>query len=278
MANKTKMQMDINKTYAEDNIYTMGRMPDCFIDLTVTSPPYDDLRNYNGYDFNLNSIIKGLYRVTKMGGVVVWVVSDKTKSGSETLNSFRQAIRFVELGWNLHDTMIYKKLNPPPNAGNRYQQCFEYMFVFSKGKPKTANIQLRERRNKCNDKRTYRRKKFSRDADGEFNENDYYVKEQVPMENIFEYYVGGGNSTNDKIAFKHPAIFPEKLAADHIITWTNEGDLVYDCFGGSGTTAKMSILLNRRWVASETSQEYADISDERISMYKVTNETAYQNK
>ena len=162
--------MDINKTYNENCLDTMKRMEDNFIDLTITSPPYDDLRTYNGYSFPFEDIAKELYRVTKNGGVVVWVVNDATKNGSETLTSFKQAIYFKEIGFNVHDTMIYRKLNPPPNAGTRYHQSFEYMFVFSKGKPKTTNIQLRPRNNKCNDKRTYRKKKFSRNKDGEFNE------------------------------------------------------------------------------------------------------------
>jgi len=250
--------MKINKTYNENAIDTMNKMPDDFIDLTVTSPPYEDLRNYDGYSLPIEHIIKELFRVTKPGGIVVWVINDKVKKGSESLESFRQTIRFTEMGWKLHDTMIYKKLNPTPNAGSRYQQCFEFMFVFSKGKPKTTNVQLRERRNKCNDKRTYRKKKFSRNKDGEFNTNDYFVKDFVPKDNIWEYYVGGGNSSKDKIAFKHPAIFPEKLAEDHIISWSNEGDLIYDPFMGSGTVAKMASINNRNYVGSEISKKYCD--------------------
>jgi site-specific DNA-methyltransferase (adenine-specific) len=134
--------------------------------------------------------------------VVVWVVNDETKKGSETLESFKQAILFKDMGWNVHDTMIYRKINPLPNAGNRYQQCFEYMFVFSKGKPKTTNIQMRERINNSGDKRTYRKKSFSRKPDGTFEKRDYYIKNYVPKDNIFDYYVGGGHSTKDKIAFE----------------------------------------------------------------------------
>ncbi len=244
----------------------LEKVPDNFIDISIVSPPYDDIRNYNGKDFNLNLIIKELYRATKKGGVCVWVVADQTIKGSESLTSFKQAIAFVEGGWKLHDTMIYKKLNPTPNAGTRYQQCFEYMFVFSKGKPKTTNIQLRERRNKCNDKRTYRKKKFSRDKDGVFNENNYYVKELVPEDNIWEFYVGGGNSTKDKIAFKHPAIFPELLAEKHIKSWTNPGDVVCDFMAGSGTTFKISKKLKRNWVGCEPNLEYCEIITERLKI------------
>ena len=271
--------MEINKTYNESCLITMGNMPDNFIDLTITSPPYDEIRNYNnkigkltdeynGYSFPFEDIAKELYRVTKKGGVVVWVVNDSSVNGSETLNSFRQALYLKEIGFNVHDTMIYRKLNPMPNAGTRYQQMFEYMFILTKGKPKTTNISLRERSNKCNDKRVYRKKKFSRDQDGNFNENDYFVKEMVPDYNIWDFYVGGGNTTNDKVAFNHPAIFPEELVKRHIESWSNEGDLVYDPFMGSGTTSKMSILLNRDYVGSELSEEYCKIEEERIKDLK----------
>lgn len=271
--------MEINKTYNEDCLITMGNMVNNFIDLTITSPPYDEIRNYNkgvgkitdklnGYSFAFENIARELYRVTKKGGVVVWVVNDSIINGSESLNSFRQALYFKEIGFKVHDTMIYCKLNPMPNAGTRYQQMFEYMFILTKGKPKTTNISLRERSNKCNDKRVYRKKKFSRDQDGNFNENDYFVKEMVPDYNIWDFYVGGGNTTNDKVAFNHPAIFPEELVKRHIESWSNEGDLVYDPFMGSGTTSKMSILLNRGYVGSELSEEYCKIEEERIKELK----------
>jgi DNA modification methylase len=273
------LKMEINKTYNENCLITMGNMADNFIDLVITSPPYDEIRNYNkkigkmnddfnGYSFPFEDIAKELYRVIKKGGIVVWVVNDSMVKGSETLNSFRQALFFKEIGFNVHDTMIYRKLNPMPNAGTRYQQMFEYMFVFSKGKPKTTNIRLRERSNKCNDKRTYRKKKFSRNQDGEFNENDYHVKEMVPDYNIWDFYVGGGNSTNDKAAFNHPAIFPEELVRGHVESWSNEGDLVYDPFMGSGTTSKISILTNRNYIGSELSVEYIEIETERLKLIK----------
>jgi site-specific DNA-methyltransferase (adenine-specific) len=268
--------IEVNKTYNESCLETMSKMPDNFIDCTVTSPPYDDIRNYNkkikglsdefnGYSFPFEEIAKELFRVTKKGGVVVWVINDATHKGSETLNSFRQALFFKEVGFRMHDTMIYRKLNPMPNAGKRYQQMFEYMFVLSKGSPKTTNISLRERSNKCEDKRTYRKKKFSRNKDGDFNENDYYVKEMVPDYNIWDFYVGWGNTTKDDVAFEHPAIFPEELAKRHIESWTNEGELIYDPFMGSGTTSKMSILSNRNYIGSELSEEYCIIESKRLS-------------
>lgn len=256
--------MELNIIYNESNLDTLAKMPDNFLDLTVTSPPYDGLRTYNGYSFDFENLAKELFRATKKGGVVVWVVGDATVKGSETGTSFKQALYFIECGFNLHDTMIYKKSNPVPNAGTRYQQSFEYMFILSKGKPNTTNLITRQRRNECNDKRTFRHKGFTRDTEGNFKKSDYFVKEEVIKENVWEYLVGGGNSTNDKIAFEHPAIFPEKLAGDHILSWSNENDIIYDPFMGSGTTAKMAMLNNRRYIGSEISKDYVEIANARI--------------
>ena len=254
--------IEINKNYNESNLETMAKMPDCFVDLTVTSPPYDGLRTYNGYSFPFEDIAKELFRVTKEGGVVVWVVGDATVKGSETGTSFKQALYFKEVGFDLFDTMIYAK--PPRGAvGNNktYWQTFEYMFILSKGKPKTINL-ITDRKNK-----------ESRDGDNGTKrlENGDLLKvkrggysEYGRRTNIWEYGIGKGQSTKDNIAFEHPAIFPEQLANDHIISWSNENDLVYDPFMGSGTTAKMCILNNRNWIGSEISSEYCNIIEERI--------------
>jgi DNA modification methylase len=252
--------IEINKNYNESNLKTMEKMPDCFVDLTVTSPPYDNLRDYKGYSFPFEDIAKELYRVTKQGGVVVWVVGDATIKGSETGTSFKQALYFKEIGFNLHDTMIYIK-NGGINSGslNAYQQKFEYMFVLSKGRPKTINL-IKDRPNKYVEDRIKRK----RTKDGTYKEQHFKTEPFGTRYNYWIYDTGSGKSTKDKIAFKHPAIFPEQLANDHIISWSNEGDLVYDPFMGSGTTAKMSILSNRNWIGSELSNEYCNIIEERI--------------
>lgn len=245
--------MEINKIYNESNIETMAKMPNDFIDLTVTSPPYDGLRTYNGYSFPFEDIAKELYRVTKQGGVVVWVVGDATVKGSETGTSFRQALFFMKCGFNLHDTMIYKKKNAMPNANSkRYRQCFEYMFVFSKGDVNTFNpLTVKVTRFDTGKQRQV--KGFI-----ENYEKKYSTNEDRKIDNIFEYGVGG-------LKIDHPAIFPEKLANDHIISWSNEGDLVYDCFAGSGTTLKMALLNNRNYIGSEISSEYIEIINERLN-------------
>lgn len=253
--------MQINKVYNENCLDTMSRMPDEFIDLTVTSPPYDDLRSYNGYSFDFESIAKELYRVTKKGGVVVWIVGDATIKGSETGTSFKQALFAMECGFKLHDTMIWNKggFTAVGALKTRYAQVFEYMFVFVKGKLKTFNP-LKDRLNK---KQTGTFLKNKRLTDGTMGEVGKYGQRNKYGQrfNIWKL------SNTDRS--KHPAIFPEKLANDHIVSWSNEKDLVYDPFMGSGTTAKMAIANNRNWVGSEISAEYCEIIKERIKQTKL---------
>jgi len=254
--------MELNKIYNENNLETMARMPDNFIDLTVTSPPYDNLRTYNGYSFDFENVAKELFRVTKQGGVIVWVVGDATINGSESGTSFKQALYFIQCGFNLHDTMIYAKENPPPLNHNRYEQAFEYMFVFSKGKPKTVNLLKEKSLNAGKQNKGTMRNNGSDDLSIKHGFGKPVLEERIKR-NIF-YYGVGTEQDNKGI---HPAIFPEKLAQDHIVTWSNEGDLVYDCFGGSGTTAKMAHLLKRNWILSEISNEYCKMAEKRIEPY-----------
>ncbi len=261
--------MEINKIYNEDCLDTMKRMEDNFIDLTVTSPPYDSLRKYTGeaeWNFEVfQSIAKELYRVTKQGGVVVWIVGDATIKGSETGTSFRQALYFKEIGFNLHDTMIWVKKNPIPNdpRQNRYIQSTEYMFVFSKGTPKTCNYITEPCLMAGIDAGTGTARKQNGEVrtDRKEKRKGKVVKDVKPLTNVWRY-------SNGTIYRKHPASFPEQLANDHIISWSNEGDVIYDCFMGSGTTAKMAILNNRNYIGSEISKEYCDIIEERLKENK----------
>lgn len=254
--------MELNKIYNMDCLNGLSQLNDNYIDLTVTSPPYNNIRTYNGYSFNFEKIAKELYKVTKNGGVVVWIVNDATIKGSETGTSFKQALYFKEIGFNLHDTMIYKKNNPTPQKSNRYQSCFEYMFVLSKGKPKTFNPILIEKKYIENRKN----KMYNKNQDGAQIQHEYKSSSNMKIKNnIWEYNVGLYHSTNDKEAFLHPAIFPEQLAADHIISWSNENDIVLDPFMGSGTTAKMAVLNNRNFIGFEISKEYCDIANNRLN-------------
>jgi len=257
--------IELNKIYNESNLETMMRMPDEFVDLTVTSPPYDNMRDYKGYSFPFQEIAKELFRITKCGGVVIWVVGDATIEGSESGTSFKQALFFMSCGFSLFDTMIYQK--PPQGAvGNNkgYWQSFEYMFVLSKGTPKTINLII-DRKNKESRKGDSGTKRLENGDLKNVRRSGY--DKLGRRTNIWEYSTGNGHSSSDDIAHEHPAIFPEQLAADHIYSWSNEGDLVYDPFSGSGTTCKMAHLQKRKWVGSEISKEYVELSTKRIAPY-----------
>ena len=254
--------MKLNHIYHGDCVDVMRTFPEGVIDLTVTSPPYDNLRTYKGYTFNFEEIAKELYRVTKDGGVVVWVVGDATVNGSETGTSFKQALYFKEIGFNLHDTMIYAKNNPMPIQHNRYQPCFEYMFVLSKGKPKTFNPIIENTVNPNGKITTTQRKK-----DGNKNRVASYGRKRNSTRyrhNIWKYNVGKNQTTKDKIAFQHPAIFPEQLAEDHILSWSNSGDIVLDPMCGSGTTCKMAKLNGRNYIGIDIAEEYVEMARRRV--------------
>jgi len=254
------------KIYSENCIETMRRMPDGFLDMTLTSPPYDDLRDYNGYHFPVEEIAELLLKKTKKGGVVIWVVGDRTVNGDETLTSFQHALTFKSVGFKVHDTMIYAKKNPiPSDCGKRYRQSFEYMFCFSNGQPATFNPIMEPTKSAGQKIKAFRITEVGR-GNVPLEDKGREIKAERKAGNIFSYNVGT-SSSGDKIAFKHPAIFPEHLAIDQISTWTNEGDLVYDCFMGSGTTAKAAQMLGRRWIGSEISVEYVQIAERRLANY-----------
>ena len=253
--------MKTNVCYLGDCLEVMKGIEDKSIDLIVTSPPYDNLRTYNGYTFNFEEIAKELYRITKDGGVVVWVVGDATIKGSETGTSFKQALYFKEIGFNLHDTMIYRKSNPIPLTHNRYEQHFEYMFVFSKGKPKTFNPILEQ----CKTSGSYtHRRNTGRAIESATRNRDEITltKETKYRGNIFEYVIGSKKGETGN----HTAPFPEQLAEDHILSWSNERDTVLDPMAGSGTTLKMAKLNNRNAIGIEISEEYCKIASERTGL------------
>lgn len=228
----------------------MAQMPNDYVDMVLTSPPYDNLRSYEGYEFDFESIAKELYRVTK--NVLVWVVGDATIKGSETGSSFRQALYFMSLGFKLHDTMIYEKNSPayPANRNsNRYTQIFEYMFVFSKGEVPKQLI--------CDKPNKWAGYK---DFSGKLKNP---VPDFSPRNNIWKY-------TTSFNGVKHPAPFPEQLAKDHIVSWSSENDIVYDPFMGSGTTAKAALELGRKFIGSELSENYVKLANERIDKFLLT--------
>ena len=247
--------MELNIIYNEDCLETMKGIPNDFVDLTITSPPYDSLRTYDGYLFDFPQVAKSLYEITKPGGVVVWIVGDETTKGSESGTSFRQALGLKEVGFNLHDTMIWRKTNPMPKFKHkRYFDVFEYMFVLSKGQPKTFNplMQPSKRAGELYDY-TAKLKTTGKVR----QKKTFNINSEKYRDNIWEIAV----SRNDT---DHPAVFPEKLVSDHILSWSNEGDLVYDPFMGSGTTAIAAKKLNRNYIGSEISQDYCAIAESRL--------------
>ena len=254
--------LELNKLYcSESSKFMKENVPNSFVDLTITSPPYDDLRNYNGYVFDYTKVADELFRITKEGGVVVWVVGDKVERGSETGTSFKQALYFKDIGFNLHDTMIYAKTKIVPTdfKCNRYYQGFEYMFVFSKGKPKTCNyIRVPSKHGGKKAISINRKEDGSMRDDRVDKQKCRVVGETKIKSNIWEY---ASQSVKG-----HPAPFPEQLAKDHILSWSNEGDVVFDPMCGSGTTCKMAKIHNRNFIGVDISQEYIDIANERLKV------------
>ncbi len=239
-------------------VHVMRNMPAGLIDLTVTSPPYDSLRDYKGYDFPFEEIANELFRVTAEGGVLVWVVGDRIRGG-RSLTSFRQAIYFQEIGFSAHDVMIYQKKNTPFTRSNAYTNAYEMMFVLSKGKPATFNpLKVPTQRH------GYEMLTHNKLPDGINKKKLGELKKEKTRTNIWSYAVGLGGTTNDKIAFQHPAVFPEKLALDHILSWSNPGDLVFDPMCGSGTTGKMALLQGRDFIGIDMSAEYIAIASQRL--------------
>ena len=246
----------------------MNRMEDNSIDLVVTSPPYDNLRTYdNDVDQTWGEsvwkpIISELSRVIKEGGVIVWVVGDATINGSETGSSFKQALCFMECGLNLTDTMIFQKGARGAVGNNKiYWQSFEYMFVLSKGSPSTINL-IEDRRNKEMREGDRGSKRLVDGSLLKIKRGGY--GELGRRTNIWSYLTGRGHSASEAYAFEHPATFPENLAHDHIISWSNEGDIVYDPFLGSGTTAKMAKMTKRKYLGSEINGDYFKIAQKRL--------------
>ena len=238
----------------------LDNIEDNSIDLVVTSPPYDNLRKYNGTGDSwthskFQCIAKNLARVLKPGGVIVWVVNDKTEKGSKSGTSFRQALYFMEIGLNLNDTMIWRKTNPMPQVKqSRYSSCFEYMFVFSKGVPKTFNPIMRECKlgGKLYDS-------TAKNMDGESGRHKltYNVNKEMVDYNIWDIAVAQNKTS-------HPAVYPIEIPLKHIQSWSNEGDFVLDPFMGSGTTGLAALELNRKFIGIEMNNEYFELSKQRI--------------
>lgn len=265
----------LNKILHGDCVEILKKISENSIDLVITSPPYDNLRSYKGYKFEFEKIAELLFKVISPGGIVVWVVGDATINGSETGTSFKQALFFQKIGFNLHDTMIFKKQNPIPQIyRKRYSNEFEYMFVFSKGTVKTHNpimvdslhagLKLGSTTYKNYSKNDQKRTKFANP-----------VKNKKIKGNIWQYVVG--KKKEDQEAKNHSAPFPCKLAEDHILSWTKKGDVVLDPMCGSGTTCRMAKVLNRKFIGIDISKEYVKMSEKRLRNLESNQKKLFDN-
>lgn len=266
---KDKTKERAGKLMAGDCVERMRKLADASAQLVVTSPPYDELRDYNGYSFPFEDIAQELYRVTADGGVVVWVVGDRIRGG-RSLTSFRQALTFQQIGFSAHDIMIYQKKNTPFMRSNAYTNAYEFMFVLSKGKPATFNPLKVPTARHGMELLTHNKL-----PDGINKKKRGELKKEKTRTNIWSYAVGLGGTTRDKIAFQHPAVFPEKLAEDHILSWSKPGDLVLDPMCGSGTTGKMALLHGREFIGIDISREYIEIARQRLEMHGLKVEVEY---
>ena len=257
--------LELNQIICGDNVEILKTFPADMIDLTVTSPPYDNIREYDGYSFDFEALAKELYRVTKPGGQLVWIVADQTKDYDESGTSFEQALYFKkQCGFKLNDTLIYQR-QARPGKFPRYPQSFEYMFVLCKGQPKTLNLQ-KSHMSKYTAKRSFAR----REKDGHFSSRKYYAADAVLWSNVWDYGVTNApGQKEDHIKFNHPATFPDALARDHILSWSDENDLVLDPFCGSGTTCKMAKLLKRNYIGIDISEKYCDLSMKRVQQERL---------
>ena len=244
-----------------DCLDVMAKMRPESVDLIVTSPPYDDLRDYNEYTFNFEEIAKETYRILKQNGVMCWVVGDRIKDGDRSLTSFRQGLHFQGIGFRMHDIVIYAK-DVSPTRGHAYRPAHEFIFVLSKKQPKTTHIRRMPTKHQGIIKKYARRK-----TNGNRKPLDtVIISGDKAMPNIWEYAVGYGKTTPDKIAYGHPAVFPERLAADCITSWSNPRDLVLDPMCGSGTVPKMAFRLGRKYIGIDISEEYCSIARRRVAV------------
>ncbi len=256
-----------NQIIQGNHLDVLRRYPDDCFDMFLTSPPYDNLRDYEGYDFQFEPLAHELYRTLKPGGVGVWIVNDATINGSETLTSFKEALYLKDdAGFNIHDTMFYEKNASPFPEQTRYYQIIEYMFILSKGKPLTVNL-LKDRKNMA--KRKHRISSQARKKNGNITKKykEYDIAETGIRFNVWTYNTGYKDSAEEKFVFQHPAIFPEKLAEDHILSWSNPGDVILDPMCGSGTTCKMAVKHQRQYVGIDISEKYCELARTRLEKF-----------
>jgi DNA modification methylase len=268
-----------------DNVTVLKTFPDACVDLVVTSPPYDSLRVAAGYQngFDLVDLCNQLLRVIKPGGMVVWVVADQTVNGARTGTSYKQALHFMSHGFQLFDDIVYLKSGTNFPSKSRYTNTWEHMFCFSKGMPSTINLITDSPRKWLGSwaKTTNRKKDGTLGASTAKNcgegskgkasfEGEYGYKARTNVWNItngkgFAHPDPGGD-----LAYAHSATYPLQLAHDHIVSWTNPGDVVLDPFNGAGTTCVAAKMTGRTYVGIDSSPEYCALATKRLELADVS--------
>lgn len=252
-----------------DCVEGMRALPPASVPLTVTSPPYDDLRDYGAHTWDFEKfmlVASQLWRVTMPGGALCWVVGDQIRDGGQTGSSFRQALYLKGLGFRLHNTLVIEKQLARGISKVRYGVAPEFVFVFSKGRPRSINL-IRDKANKFGGQLM----RFStRGRDGTTSDTEKALIRPFGVRgNVWRYTTGSRVTAKERYAFQHPALMPEKLAKDLIVSWSKPGDLVLDPFGGAGTTAKMALLNHRRYLSIEAHAPYHGLAVRRLADARV---------
>jgi site-specific DNA-methyltransferase (adenine-specific) len=255
--------VELNKVYQQDCIVGMRKIPDGAIDLVVTSPPYDNLRDYNGYSVDLNETGKNIYRILKDGGVAVMVIQDQTKNFGKSLTSFRTIVDWCDnVGFKLFECVIYRK-NGTEGAWwkNRFRVDHEYMPIFLKGeKPQYFNKDSLKVKSKHGGK--IMTGFANRKTNGETGKSiTKAINEMKCRGTVWDYLMAGDK---DPVKRKHPAPFPDKIPFDFINCFCPPNGIVLDPFVGSGSTVVGAKKLNRSFIGFDISEEYCNLTRKRL--------------
>ena len=257
------MQIQVNKIICEDNITYLKTLPDECIDFVITSPPYDALRDYNGYKLDLHGLGVELLRVLKDGGICVMVIQDSTRDFAKSLTSFRTIVDWCDnIGFRLFECNIYNRQGTEGAWWKkRFRVDHEYMPIFLKGKRPQyfdkENIKIPSKHGgKIMTGANIRTK------NGQTGSRKVKINPTKCPGTVMTF--GNTCGGESKLKSKHPAVFPNMLAYDMIECFCPEDGTVLDPFNGSGTTTLAAKCLGRNYIGIDVSEEYNKIARERL--------------
>ncbi len=260
---KRSEKLPLNKIICGDCVEVLKSIPDNSIDLVVTSPPYDGIRKYNGFSFNLHSTGKELFRVLKDGGIIAMVIQDQTKNFGKSLTSFKTIIDWCEnVGFKLFETIIYKKHGAEGAWWTkRFRVDHEYIPIFLKGeRPAYFNKEPLKIPSKHGGKTMTGC--ATRLTNGKTLKSKRVFINPMKCRGTLWDYTTCGDGT--RLKHQHPATFPDKIPVDFIRCFCPKNGIVLDPFIGSGTTALAAIQLNRNYIGIDISKEYCELAKKRI--------------